>query len=55
MNLSRVSDEGSSGDDILSSVFIGLGSVAGFLFIVFVVLLSRGIHQTQEERKQVGM
>ncbi|XP_016149282.1 ectonucleotide pyrophosphatase/phosphodiesterase family member 7-like [Sinocyclocheilus grahami] len=41
----QTENEGSSGDDILSSVFIGLGSVAGFLFIVFVVLLSRGIHK----------
>lgn len=52
MNVSCVSGEGSSGDDILSSVFIGLGSVAGFLFIVFVVLLSRGIHKRRRNKSR---
>ncbi|KAI2667008.1 Ectonucleotide pyrophosphatase/phosphodiesterase family member 7 [Labeo rohita] len=46
----QTDNESSSDDDILSSVFIGLGSVAGFLLIVFVVVLSRGVHKRRRNK-----
>ncbi|CAM4332460.1 unnamed protein product [Leuciscus chuanchicus] len=43
-------NEGSSDNDILTSVFTGLGAVAGFLVVVFVVLISRGIYKHRRNK-----
>ncbi|KAA0706212.1 Ectonucleotide pyrophosphatase/phosphodiesterase family member 7 [Triplophysa tibetana] len=50
MLTSSAQPEGKNSSDTLTSVITGLGALAGFLVIVFVVLFSYGIHKHSKNK-----